>query len=101
MMGDTERIIAKTVSEIVSTYPAVEAAVLFGSRALGRQKKGSDVDIALKGHVDFSTLSAISYALNEKTNLPYFFDVLAYEKIDNPALKEHIDRYGIELTASV
>lgn len=97
MMSETERIISAVVLNIINAYPVVEGAVLFGSRALGNQKNGSDVDIALKGNVDFSTLASISYALNEKTNLPYFFDVLSYENIENPALKEHIDRYGIEL----
>lgn len=96
-MSDTDRMICEKVLEVLKAYPAVDAALLFGSRAMGREKRGSDVDIALKGKIDFSTLSAISYALNEQTNLPYFFDVLAYEKIENTALKAHIDRDGIML----
>ena len=78
-------------------YPKVERAYLFGSRAKGDFKNGSDVDIALKGtELDFDTLSKISYWLNEETNMPYKFDVLNYDSIKEPNLVAHIDRVGIE-----
>ena len=45
-----------------SLHPKVEQAVIFGSRAKGNYKNGSDVDIALKGtNLDFATLNQISY----------------------------------------
>jgi uncharacterized protein len=79
-------------------YPKVENAFIFGSRAKGNYENGSDVDIALKGpELDFGTISKISYWLNEETTMPYNFDVLNYESIQEPSLKEHIDRLGIEI----
>jgi hypothetical protein len=39
--------------------------------------------------------------LNEETLLPYKFDVLDYDKIDNRQLKEHITRAGIEILNNV
>lgn len=92
---DENRAIIEAVAAAVKTFPNVSEAVLFGSRALGREKVGSDVDIALKGDVDIDTLAAIAHTLNEETSLPYFFDLLAYDSIANEALKSHIDRYGI------
>jgi hypothetical protein len=46
--------------------------------------------------LDFDTLSQISYWLNEETSMPYRFDVLNYESINETKLQEHIDRVGIE-----
>jgi predicted nucleotidyltransferase len=87
----------ETIISVLSKQPKVENACIFGSRAKGNFKKGSDVDIALKGTgLDFDTLSQISYWLNEETEMPYKFDVLNYYSITEPALKEHIDRMGIE-----
>jgi predicted nucleotidyltransferase len=92
---EKNRAIIEAVADAVKAFPNVSEAVLFGSRALGREKEGSDVDIALKGDVDLDTLSAVAHALNEETALPYFFDVLVYDSIANKALKAHIDRYGV------
>ena len=64
-------------------------------RAKGNYKPGSDVDIALKGsEVDF-LVASISGELNEETPLPYTFDVVAIDALDNEALKEHIQRVGV------
>lgn len=87
----------ETIISILNRQPKVENACIFGSRAKGNFKKGSDVDIVLKGTgLDFDTLSQISYWLNEETDMPYKFDILNYHSITEPALKEHIDRVGIE-----
>ena len=86
----------KNIISIISAEKAVEQAYVFGSRAKGNFKTGSDVDIALKG----STLTSeqvlhISYLLNQETLMPYKFDILNYFDIDNKSLSEHIDRIGI------
>ena len=67
----------------------VKKAVLFGSRAKGSNKHGSDVDIAVIGDE-----KRVSYTLNEETNLPYFFDVINIEEIVSQNLREHIQRVG-------
>ena len=67
----------------------VKKAVLFGSRAKGTNKHGSDVDIAVIGDK-----KRVSYALNEETNLPYFFDVIDMDEIVSQNLREHIQRAG-------
>ena len=86
------------IIETLKKHPKVELASIFGSRAKGNFKNGSDVDIALKGTgLDFDIQSQISYWLNEETNMPYKFDVLIYEYIREPKLQEHIDRVGVEI----
>ena len=87
----------ETIVRTLSKFPKVEQAYIFGSRAKGNFKSGSDVDIALKGsELDFDTLSQISYLLNEETPLTYKFDIFNYNSINEPTLQEHIDRIGIE-----
>jgi predicted nucleotidyltransferase len=81
---------------VLQKHSEVKEAWLFGSRAKGNFKKGSDVDIALKGNnLNFNIIADISYELNEETSLPYKFDVLNYDTINNNDLKQHIDRVGI------
>lgn len=83
------------ICSVWAKYPEVEQALLFGSRAKGTHKIGSDVDIALKGeNLRLSIINDISFELNEETNMPYNFDVLNYHSITVPALTDHINRVG-------
>jgi len=83
----------KRIIDILSRFAEVREAVLFGSRAKGNYKPGSDIDLAVKGPVSKDTLSALLTAF-EDSLLPYFVDVVIYEHITNEALREHIDRVG-------
>jgi type I restriction enzyme S subunit len=70
---------------------------LFGSRAKGNYKPGSDIDIALWGdELNAKDILSLHVSWNE-LELPYKLDLLNYTAIKEPALKEHIDRVGIEL----
>ena len=80
---------------ILRNFPEVEEGLIYGSRAKGNYKRGSDVDIALKGSgLSYSIVGEISFLLNEETLMPYFFDVLNYHSLDNMELRDHIDRVG-------
>ncbi len=86
----------RTITTVLGRYPGVETALIFGSRAKGTFRRGSDVDIALKGPtLTYRTVAEISDFLNEETIMPYHFDILAYHAIDNPDLIDHIDRVGM------
>ncbi|GGB58031.1 hypothetical protein GCM10011409_39420 [Lentibacillus populi] len=79
-------------------FDEIDRAVIFGSRAMGNFKKGSDVDIAVQGEkVTRKTVADLDFLLNEEYPLPYFFDVVHYENIKNDKLVEHIDRVGVEM----
>ncbi len=80
------------------TLPEVRQLILFGSRAKGEYKAGSDVDLAVKGEaVTDDTVIQLTDLLNEEKPLPYFFDVVNYHSISEPALLRHIDRVGVLL----
>lgn len=83
------------IRDTLFKYPEIEDALIFGSRAMGNYKTGSDIDIALKGHFPENLVVKISATLNQLLPLPYFFDILHYETIASPELKAHIDTFGI------
>ena len=84
------------IISIVQGFNVVEQALIFGSRAMGNYKKGSDIDIAIKGDsIDYKITSQIAYLLNEETLMPYFFDVVHYNSLKNENLVDHIDRVGV------
>ncbi|MCL6590503.1 MAG: restriction endonuclease subunit S [Firmicutes bacterium] len=91
----------KQLNEIINfigSYPEIEEAVLFGSRAMDTYKEASDVDIALKGERVTASLAAkLKFDIEEDTYLPFFFDFVAYPTITNEALKEHIDTKGVSI----
>jgi len=69
---------------------------LFGSRAKGTNKRGSDVDLALEGSdLTFRTVRDVAFLLNEETYLPYRFDVLDKSMISSAELLDHIARVGM------
>ena len=95
---------AKTISQLISifsTYPEIEQVIIFGSRVLGNAKTGSDVDCVFSGTKLTSQLvSRIQDYLEEETLLPYFFDCVHLETIQNKDLLEHIKIHGITIYTS-
>ncbi|MDH5602992.1 MAG: nucleotidyltransferase domain-containing protein [Cyclobacteriaceae bacterium] len=85
----------KEIVSILKGFPEVEQAIMFGSRAMGNYRKGSDIDIALAGQkANFDIALKIGGILNEETYMPYHFDVLSLIDNTNKDLADHIDRHG-------
>ena len=82
------------VTLVFKRFPGIQEAVLFGSRALGTFKPGSDVDIALKGRITLQDVARVKSSLEEESPMPYLFDVVDYHTIETPAFKQHIDKHG-------
>ncbi|MEJ2054690.1 MAG: nucleotidyltransferase domain-containing protein [Calditrichaceae bacterium] len=84
------------ISKNLKKFDEINQAVLFGSRALGKNKKASDVDIALIGeNITEKTKFKVFDILNEELPLPYFFDIIIFSTIKNKKLKENILKQGI------
>lgn len=85
------------VRRVLAQTPRLERAVLFGSRAKGTHKPGSDIDLALMGDAfQFADRLRLDNELDD-LDLPVFFDLVMYGQISEPALREHIDRVGVTL----
>lgn len=94
MYGLSEQTIA-IIQSTFALFPDVEKAILYGSRAKGNYRNGSDIDIALTG--DKLTLENSVYPLVERfyvSDLPYSFDISMLASIESPELREHIKRVG-------
>jgi predicted nucleotidyltransferase len=83
------------IIHVLQQYPEIEKATIFGSRAKGNYKNGSDIDVALMGNISFETMADCQLKLEEETMLPYKFDILDYTHLTHRELKEHIDRVGV------
>ncbi|AHE98264.1 nucleotidyltransferase domain-containing protein [Thioalkalivibrio paradoxus] len=78
-------------------WPEIERAVLYGSRAKGTHRNGSDIDLCLEGEqLGLTDLLRISDEIDELL-LPWKVDLSLRHMIDNPDLLEHIARVGIAL----
>lgn len=87
------------IAGVFRNRPGVTRVDLFGSRARGRFKPGSDVDLALRGNLDPLQAELIALDLDELP-LPYKFDVLTYDSINVPELRDEIDREGVAIYVS-
>ncbi|WP_461614101.1 nucleotidyltransferase family protein [Clostridium sp. Marseille-QA1073] len=97
MFGLLDRDI-KYILQAISKLKEIERVVIFGSRAMGNYKKGSDVDMVVIGNnITKDTILQLDEYLNEIYPLPYFFDIINYSEISNKKLKEHIDKVGKEI----
>ena len=86
----------KLLHETFKSYGQVEEVILFGSRAKGDYKKGSDIDLAIKGEECNASLALdIKAYINEELATPYMVDVVDYNSLTNAELKAHIDSVGI------
>lgn len=81
------------VQAIFTKYPSIEEAIIYGSRAKGDYKKGSDIDLTLKGSIANAELLNIIDELDE-SYIPYLFDVSIYNHLQSDSLKEHINSVG-------
>lgn len=82
------------IQEVLSHFPNIDQAVLYGSRAKGTYKAGSDIDLTLYGDtLTIQNLSAISSELDDLL-LPYTIDLSLFSMLNNADLREHIGRVG-------
>ncbi|ENZ35531.1 hypothetical protein HMPREF1084_00112 [Clostridium butyricum 60E.3] len=94
MYGLLERDI-RYIKKALEQCEEIEKAIIFGSRAMGNYKNGSDVDIAVLGElISNNTILKLNDYLNEIYPLPYFFDIINYNSITNENLKKNIDIEG-------
>ena len=93
--GLREPIIEKIYS-VLTQFSQVEKAVIYGSRAKGDYKNGSDIDLTLYG--DQNLTLNILYKINEKLDdllLPYTFDLSIFAQLSDPDFIENIQRVGL------
>ena len=93
----------KTINEIcavLAAHPEVDQAILYGSRAKGTFKRGSDIDLTLVGGSDL-TLTVLYRIMEEIDDLlhPYMMDLSIFRHISDPDVRDHIQRVGVTFYA--
>lgn len=82
---------------LFALYPDIEKVVVYGSRALGNCKEGSDIDLTIVGKaLHRKQLNRIILALDDLM-LPWQIDLSLFHDIDNAELVDHIQRVGCDL----
>lgn len=85
----------KKIQDLFSMYPEIEKAIIYGSRAKGNYRDGSDIDLSLIG--EYSNLKTLLKIENQVDDLllPYKVDLSLFHKIEDINLIDHIERVGV------
>jgi len=92
--GLTERDM-KTIRPVFQSFPEVKTVHIFGSRAKGNYRLGSDVDLAIMNKGVNSTVLSRLIGEFEESNLPYNIDLIDFTKLTKQEFIGHINRVGI------
>lgn len=81
--------------DVFNGWPEIQRVVLYGSRAKGSYRPGSDIDLTIEADaLSLSQLLALENQIDELL-LPWMVDLSLKRHIDNPALLDHIHRVGV------
>lgn len=82
---------------VLEQQPKIQRIRLFGSRAKENFRPGSDIDLCIDAEaLSLSEKFALETALDDLL-LPWKIDLAVWQMIDQPALREQIERVGIDL----
>jgi len=85
----------QTLFGILNKYDEVKKVYLYGSRAKGTHKLGSDIDLAIMNEgVSEKIIRTIKSEI-EESSLPYFVDITNFTTLNHKELAEHIQRVGV------
>lgn len=85
----------KQIHSVFKLFPQIDEVIIYGSRAKGNYRNGSDIDLTLSGTgINLDVVNRLSLELDDLL-LPYTFDISIYQKITDPDLVNHIQRVGV------
>ncbi len=86
---------------ILEKFPQIEKAILYGSRAKGNYKPGSDIDLTLVGPELTPKLCMDIEQQLDDLLLPYMIDLSVFDLLNHAELKAHIERVGVVLYSKI
>jgi predicted nucleotidyltransferase len=91
--GLSDKVIEE-IQDVFRRHIEVEKVLIFGSRAKGNYRAGSDIDLAVIGNnIDYRLILKIGCEI-DSLELLYGIDLLDYQSKKNTPIGEHIDRVG-------
>lgn len=93
IFGLTKKCLLK-LKTIFEKYEEIESVIIYGSRAKGNYREGSDIDLTLVGDkISHDLLNKILQEI-DLLNIPYLFDISVYKDLKSKGLLQHIRDYG-------
>ncbi len=86
---------------VFNRYPEIEEVIIYGSRAKGSYREGSDIDITLVGTDVTEGFRRKVWLDLDELNTPYLIDMSVFHLITSENLVEHIQRVGKEFYRSI
>lgn len=91
----------KKLRSVFAQHESISSVLIYGSRAKGNYRPGSDIDITIKGsEIPFNELMLIQNQIDDLM-LPYTVDLSLYNQLGNADLIDHIDRIGVEIYTKI
>ncbi|MBV6448884.1 nucleotidyltransferase domain-containing protein [Nitrosomonas sp.] len=85
----------KKLNNVFAQHDAIDSVLIYGSRAKGNFRAGSDIDLTIKGdEIPFAEFMQIEDQIDDLL-LPYTVDLSQYRQLENTDLVAHIDRVGV------
>lgn len=82
------------IQSVFAKHKEIEEAIIYGSRAKGTYREGSDIDVTLKGTALRPEMLALVELDIDELNTPYLFDISIFHQLKSPSLVDHIERAG-------
>ncbi|MCW8840372.1 MAG: nucleotidyltransferase domain-containing protein [Gammaproteobacteria bacterium] len=84
----------RQINTVFAAHPEIERVILYGSRAKGNYRPGSDIDLTITGEpLSLTQLARIEEELDDLL-LPYKIDLSELRRIESSDLREQIHRVG-------
>lgn len=84
----------KKMQGVFEKFPEIEKVIIYGSRAKGNFREGSDIDLTLVGTTISDKIRSKVWLDLDDLNTPYLIDLSVYDQLNSPSLIEHINRVG-------
>jgi len=93
--------VIEQLRELFRGWPQIRRVTLYGSRAKGNYRNGSDIDLCVEAE-DFGIADLLQLDGEiDDLLLPWKVEIALRHQIDNPDLLAHIDRVGIPIYTAV
>jgi uncharacterized protein len=92
-MFGLKQIHIESLNQCFAQYPDIEQVIIYGSRAIGNHRNGSDIDLTIVGSLDFKSLLELENQIDDLL-LPYKIDISLQHHISNMDLIAHIEHVG-------
>ena len=82
------------INSVFENHPEIDKVIIYGSRAKGNYRMGSDIDLSMFGNdLEYDLIGKVNSEIDD-LNTPYLFDISIFKLLNSPSLEDHINRDG-------